>query len=98
MPEQVTLLSAVKTALRITSNRFDGEITTLIEACKIDLSIAGVTVLDETDPVIKRAIILYAKANFGYDNPDSEKFQKSYDLLKCSLALAGDYNGGAGNE
>lgn len=96
MPEQVTLLSAVKTALRITSNRFDGEITTLIDACKIDLKLAGVTALDETDPFVQRAIILYAKANFGYDNPDSEKFQKSYDLLKCSLALAGDYNGGGG--
>lgn len=92
------MLEEVKVALRVTSNRFDGEITTLIDACKIDLSIAGVTVLDETDPVIKRAIILYTKANFGYDNPDSDKFQKSYDLLKCSLALAGDYNGGGGDE
>lgn len=91
------MLEEVKVALRITNPRFDGEIKTLIEACKIDLRIAGVTALDEEDPVIKRAIILYAKANFGYDNSDSEKFQKSYDLLKCSLSLAGDYNGGGGN-
>lgn len=98
MPEQEALINAVKTALRITSNHFDDEIITLIGACKTDLHIAGVTALNETDPFIKRAIILYAKANFGYDNPDSEKFQKSYDLLKCSVALAGDYNGGKGNE
>ena len=92
------ILEDAKVALRVSTNRFDGEIETLIEACKVDLSMAGVTVVDEEDPIIKRVIILYVKANFGYDNPDSEKFQRSYDMLKCSLALAGDYNGGGGNE
>ena len=41
--------------------------------------------------LIKRAIILYCKANFGLDNKDSEKYNKSYDLLKQHLALSGDY-------
>jgi hypothetical protein len=86
------MLSIVKLALRITSAHFDTEVTALIEACKLDLQLAGVTVIDESDPLIVRAVTLYAKANFGYDNAESEKFQKSYDLLKCSLSLAGDYN------
>lgn len=43
------------------------------------------------DPLIERAIILYSKANFGYSE-ESEKYQKAYDLLKCSLSLAGDYH------
>lgn len=94
---EATLLTEVKEALRITTTRFDGEITTLILACKADLKLAGLSVLEATDPMIKRAIVLYSKANFGYDNPDSEKFQKSYDLLKMSLALASDYNGGSGD-
>ena len=102
MAEQVNLLDTVKTALRIKNNGFDSEINNLIEACKIDLSRAGVTAKDYTDPFIVRAIILYAKANFGYDNPDSDKFQKSYDHLLCSMALAGDYtktpNGGSNDE
>lgn len=86
------MLSQVKIALRVTTTHFDGEIQALIDACKKDLQLAGVCNIKEDDALIMRAVILYCKANFGYDNPDSEKFQKSYDLLKCSLSLAGDYN------
>lgn len=86
------MLSAVKLALRITSNCFDSELAVLINACKLDLKLAGVAVIEESDPLILRAVTLYAKANFGYDNTECEKFQKSYDLLKCSLSLAGDYS------
>ena len=48
--------------------------------------------LNEEDPLIIQAIKTYCKANFGLDNKDSEKYQKSYDLLKQSLSLCGDYN------
>ncbi|WP_313413143.1 phage head-tail connector protein [Sedimentibacter sp.] len=43
------------------------------------------------DPLIKRAITLYCKANFGYDNPDAERFAESYKMLKIHLALSSDY-------
>lgn len=86
------MLEKVKLALRIKSNKLDGEITDLIGACKIDLSIGGVININDDDPIIQRAIIVYCKANFGFDNKDSEKYQKSYDLLKQSLSLCGDYN------
>ena len=85
------MLEEVKTALRITATRYDEEINGLIAACRLDLGLAGVGRIEEEDALIKRAIILYCKANFGYDNPDSEKLQRSYDLLKCSLSIAGDY-------
>lgn len=86
------MLEKAKLALRITSSKLDLEINDLIEACKIDLSISGVKIIKETDPIIQRAIILYCKANFGLDNKESEKYQKSYDLLKQSLSLCSDYN------
>lgn len=86
------MLEKVKLALRIKNIKLDDEITDIIEACKIDLSISGVRKIEETDPIIQRAIIIYCKANFGLDNNDSEKYQKSYDLLKQSLSLCGDYN------
>lgn len=86
------MLDKVKLALRITSTKLDTEITDLIEACKIDLSISGVRVVNEADPIIIRAVILYCKANFGLSNADSEKYQNSYELLKMSLKLCGDYN------
>lgn len=86
------MLEKVKLALRIKSNILDLEIEDLIEACKIDLSISGVKKIEESDPIIARAIILYCKANFGLDNKESEKYQNSYNLLKQSLSLCGDYN------
>lgn len=88
------MLEKVKLALRIKSNILDSEIEDLILACKIDLSISGIKKIDESDSIINRAIILYCKANFGLENKDSEKYQKSYDLLKQSLSLCGDYNVG----
>jgi hypothetical protein len=43
------------------------------------------------DPLIKRAIVLYAKASYGWDNQEAPRFQNSYDLLKASLTLSADY-------
>lgn len=86
------MLEKVKLALRIKSNKLDEEIADLIEACKIDLSLSGVKRIEDTDPLIQQAIKLYCKANFGLDNKDSEKYQKSYEMLKISLSLCGDYN------
>ena len=88
----MALINDVKQALRITTNSLDTEVTDIIEAAKIDLRISGVAKIIDTDYLIKRAIIIYAKANFGLENKDSEKYQKSYDLLKEHLALCGDYN------
>ena len=86
------MLEKVKLALRITANVFDDEIKGLIDAAKKDLDISGVAKIEESDALIIRAVILYCKANFGLDNKDSEKYQKSYDLLKQHLSLSGDYN------
>ena len=81
------MLEKVKLALRIKNNKLDDDITDLIDACKIDLSISGVKKIDETDALVIQAVKLYCKANFGLDNKDSEKYQKSYDMLKNSMAL-----------
>lgn len=86
------MLNKVKQALRITHDVLDDEIVDLIEACKKDLSISGVSNISDTDPLVIRAIVVYCKANFGYDNPDSDKFKSSYEALKCHLSLCGDYN------
>jgi uncharacterized phage protein (predicted DNA packaging) len=85
------MLESVKLALRVTISDFDEEIQGLIDAAKRDLSIAGVDIIDEGDALIRRAIITYCKANFGYDNPEAERFQQSYDMLKQHLSLSYDY-------
>lgn len=84
----------VKLALRVSNSSFDGEIDDIIAACKIDLVEAGAENTDEADALVKRAIILYAKANFGMANPDMEKYQKAYDRLKITMALSGEYKTG----
>lgn len=95
------MLDKVKNALRVKTAAFDDEIQDLIDACKADLRLVGVNVPEDTpaegkeatagDPLITRAIVLYAKANFGYSE-DSEKYRAAYDYLKCSLSLSGDYH------
>lgn len=87
------MIEDVKKALRVSNMAFDDEIQDLIDAAKMDLRLAGVFFLNENaDALIKRAIITYCKANFGYDNPEAERFQESYVMLKQHLSLAGDYH------
>ena len=85
-------LTAVKNALRISTQTMDAEIEDIAEACLLDLKYSGLNVINEKDPLIRRAIIIYSKAQFGLDNQNSEKYQASYESLKNHLALCGDYN------
>lgn len=87
-----TILEKVKIALRLKSIAYDVEITDIIEAAKLDLKGAGIKNISEIDPLIQRAIIIYAKANFGLGNVDADQYQISYDRLKAHLALSSDYN------
>jgi uncharacterized phage protein (predicted DNA packaging) len=86
------MLDKVRKSLRITHNALDDEIQDLIESALLDLQLSGVQKTEITDPLIIRAVTIYCKANFGFDNPDSEKLNQSYTSLKTHLSLAGDYN------
>lgn len=90
----MALLDDVKLSLRVSTVVFDAEIQDLIDAAKIDLIQSGVAAdkaNNETDAIIKRAITVYVKGHFGYDNPEAERFLTSYSMLKDHLALSGDY-------
>lgn len=84
------MLEKIKLSLRINNDAYDNEIQDLIDACKQDLKISGIkpSLIQDNDPLIIRAITIYAKANFGYDNADADKFKDSYNLLKQHLAIA----------
>lgn len=84
------LIRQLMRAVRVKTDSAGDEITDLVDACKKDLEIAGVYVVDEKDPLCKQAIKLYCKANYGYDK-DSEKFGAAYAALKDSMSLSGDY-------
>ena len=76
-----TLTEKMRAALRISST------SEKITEEKND----GVKVIKETDELIIRAITLYCKAEFGFNN-NAEQFRKSYDALKMRLALSVEYN------
>ena len=91
--DATTLTEKMRAALRIssTSDRITAEIEDCIAACKADLANDGVKAVDEGDALIIRAVTLYCKAEFGY-NDKAEKFRQSYDTLKMRLALSQEYN------
>ena len=78
----------------ISHTHFDAEITDLIGAAQADLLLGGIKaakVEDESDALIKRAIVCYVKAEFGLDNADAEKYRNSYEMLKRHLQLSSEY-------
>ena len=90
------LIDDVKLALRLApaQTHFDGEIRDLIAAAEMDLIQSGVDpakAVDHADPLIKRAIIMYCKAHFGWENADYERLEQAYQMLKAHLSLASDY-------
>jgi uncharacterized phage protein (predicted DNA packaging) len=88
------VLNEIKLALRVTHSAFDTDVLELIEEARADLMLSGISSVkaeDDTDPLIKRAVKTYCKANFGFDNPDAERLQQSYEMIKQHLSLAGDY-------
>ena len=90
-------LAAGRQAVRTKSTAFDGEIADLIRAAREDLVLAGVLperTRDEEDPLIKRALASYVRAEFGLDNEDADQYRAAYQRLKVSLAMSSDYVGG----
>lgn len=87
------MLDAVKMALRITTDAFDDEITTLIHAAALDLGIAGVINVEtdgSADALVRMAIITYCRLHFGAPE-DYERLERSYNEQKAQLSMATGY-------
>ena len=91
-----SLTETIRAALRISSKAeaITAEINDCIEACKRDLQQVGINNLDEKDALIKRAITIYCKAEFGYSEK-AQQFRQSYDSLKVALSLMEEYQDGS---
>ncbi len=90
-----TLLKLVKQCLSIveTATLKDEEIKMLIQAGTADLKRQGIKASKDTsDSLIKSAIIMFVKANFGnVDIKEKELAQKTYSLLCANLGLSQEY-------
>ena len=84
------MLNKVKTALRITTDAYNDELTDLIESAKLDLGIAGVKLPKKIDELVTKAIITYCKMSFGLPE-DYDQLKRSYDEQKAQLSNATGY-------
>lgn len=94
------LLQKVKTALRISSDAFDAEISDLLEAGLLDLAIVGADIYVERDsktgaiascdPLIQRALTTYVRLNFGSPE-DYDRLKRSYDEQKAQFRCNPQY-------
>lgn len=86
------MLAATKLALRITTNAFDSEILSLLNAALLDLGVAGVVVPAEANALVERSCITYCRMNFGEpDNSNYDKLKRSYDENKAQLVTCTGY-------
>jgi hypothetical protein len=72
---------------------FDTEVQDMISAAQSDLIEVGVNpdVFNSGDPLIRRAITTYCKANFGYDTDNVAAFASAFEKLKIFLMNCTDY-------
>lgn len=96
--ETLTMLDRVRLSLRLKTNAFDEELSSLIESAKLDLNIAGIFNVSEDNPQIRTAIITYCKLHFGTPYEDSNmrksyyaNLKAAYDEQKAQLGMATGY-------
>lgn len=87
---RLKMLEKVKLALKITTDDFNEELSDMIDACLLDLGIAGVDKREITDALIIRAVCTYCRANWGSPS-DYDKLKASYDEQKAQLSMSGNY-------
>lgn len=87
------MLSLVKQTLGIvaTATAKDEYLKMIIDSAMEDMKRAGIKV-DLENNLIKNAITIYAKANFGISNPvDKAKYEEAYQLHIAKLSLSEGY-------
>jgi hypothetical protein len=92
------MLALCKVWLRIVNAAYDDEINVLIASAGIALLEAGIvadkltktaTVYD--DELVRMAVIIWVKWHFGWNNPDAERLEMTWNMLLKTMACAGDY-------
>lgn len=88
----MSMLTDVKTALRIGHDELDDEIQADIDSAKQRLRMMGCRAVDEEDALTSVAIKLHAKASFNFQG-DGQRYAEAFESLGKMMALAREYNG-----
>lgn len=90
------MLEKIKNAVRANGSASDTEIEGLIAAALAEIQTATGSAPDQSDPMVVQAVICYAKAYYGYDDPTTaERFRLAFESIRTQLAVVG---GGDGDE
>ncbi len=84
------MIEAVKKAMAITTDAYDDEIQSLIDAALLDLGVAGVDNTKTDDKMIQRAVITYCRMMF-HSPADFEHLRWAYEALKGQMQIATGY-------
>lgn len=88
------MLEKIKNAVRANGSDSDAEIEGLIAAALAEIQTATGSAPDQSNPLVVQAVICYAKAYYGYDDPTTaERFRLAFDSLKAQLAVVGGGDG-----
>ena len=79
------MLAATKLALRIKTDAFDDQLTTLLTSAMLDLGVAGVVIPEQLNVLVQTACITYVQMHFGQPD-DYDRLKRSYDEQKAQLA------------
>lgn len=74
----------LRTYLRLTSEKLDGEIQDTMDAAMLDLSTGGMKDVDNA--LVDMAIKLYARWKFNFADK-ADQYRRDYQELKSALAL-----------
>ena len=100
MAEVQPVIDACRDALRIPADvyDYDVEIEDLIAAARAAMCAGGVSpkmASDDADGTVRLAIKVFCKAHFGMDNPDAERYARTFDDLVTMMHGSSVYGGGA---
>lgn len=79
----------IRTKMRISHPRLDGDISSNIEAARLDMGRAGVS-LEKDDALTDKAVELYCKAQMDYLDK-GEQFRERYEALRDAMSMSGEY-------
>ncbi len=85
----------LRQSMTIKHSKLDPEIKRAVDACLLDLQMAGVN-KNKDSPLLDTACELYCKWKFDYMG-QADRYEKAYKELRDSMSLCGLYKGD-GNE
>lgn len=98
MALELGITERVKLALRKSGvDELDEDIRELIETAKQDLKMIGVE-YDQKDPMIRQAVVLFCKMNYGSpEDYEYKRLKEAYDELKMRFTMTSNYTDWGGD-